>query len=184
MLNSFKALWLNGSTIQQFHLEKSVLQSKSCSSPLPYMWVTETTYHGLLSDRGTLICLSLNKPDTLTGRSEVWMQALSASIIIVATWPVSLLEQILSFLCLCHDISLPSSPPSLLLLTFFLLPFSSHSVHRVMSWRRNPQMTTALALEESILKYSTCAGEGREYGKCFKDWKVRMVNCLSVHDSH
>lgn len=138
-----------------------------CSASLPYMAVTESDYvaHSIISLRYT-ICLFLNKLHTLTGRSGLGMQAVSVSITALlfcaATWLPGLYpfsgRNSLPFVSVI--VSLLSRPSPLLFLTSFLPPFLSHSVHKVMSRWRNPQMITAHALEEGIQKYVCRGREG------------------------
>ena len=129
-----------------------------CSASLPYTGVTEFEYLAQpISSLRLTICLSLNKQDTLTGRSDLGMQAVSASI----TAPLSFAAQPLGYLARIpflgrnshFFVSLsPIKSLPLLFPTFFLPPFLSRSVHQVMLRWRNPQMIAALALEESIQK--------------------------------
>lgn len=146
-----------------------------CSASLPYTGVTEFDYPAqpIISLRYT-ICLSLNKQHTLTGRSELGMQAVSASIIALpffaATWLPGLYpfpgRNSLFFVSVIVSLSY-LNPPLYSFWHSFSLHFLLHSVHKVMSRWRNPQMITAHVLEESIQKY-VCTGDGRDMWNVLK----------------
>lgn len=160
------------------------------SASPPYTAVTEFDYvaQSIISLWYT-ICLFLNKLHNLTGRSGLGMQAVSVSITALlfhaATWlpgpyPFSGRNSLL-FVSVIVSLSYLDLP-----LYSFWHPFSLHFYRTlfIKSCRDEEILRWLQHMHRRRAFKSMCAGGGKGYVECFKDWKVRMVNCLSVHESH
>lgn len=157
-----------------------------CSASSLYTGLTEFEYLAQpISSLWLTICVSLNKQDTdwevRTGNAGSVSFHYSSPLLCSTAWyPFSgrnahfFVSSIISLFYLVPPFSLSDVLSSSI---FISLCSSSH----VQMKKSSDDWATCVRGEHT----NVCVqGTRRRYVERFKDWKVRMVNCLSVHESH